>query len=143
MRPQDRDWARLACIMALHALFSLFLRRWWWAVIDVSMFGIVTLLVPPPMLKWLRGKKMRADLLFAATRAALIEVLRSRTRLKLSEVEATMRDVLRDDPIKAEKVVGRMHGRVFAWREMDYDEAGGRRIKGAGCDALFADEREF
>ena len=44
----------------------------------------------------------------------------------LADVERGLREVLRGDPIKAEKAVGILYGKVFRNKEIRYDAAGGR-----------------
>lgn len=47
-------------------------------------------------------------------------------RVTISEMESTIRRALHDDPMNAEKAVGRMYGYVFRKKEARYEAAGGR-----------------
>jgi len=50
-------------------------------------------------------------------------------QLTLRDVEDGLRQILRKDPMKAERAVGALYGGVFKNKEIRYDAAGGRWLE--------------
>lgn len=56
MKRHDREWTWVALAVVLDVLYDVFDGQWAWLVVVTTLFAILTLLFPPPVLRrWLRG----------------------------------------------------------------------------------------
>lgn len=69
---------------------------------------------------------MRGELILQTMQAAMDDVFGP--HLTLRDFCSTIRDVMRNEPMKGEMMVGRLYGRAFLQADAKYEAARGHRI---------------